>query len=92
MISAIAAILIGVWFYNTAPRSGRAPFPWAVSGVILYFVMALLWSMGVTPSIKDAASHSQGGLMVWVVRYAYIVFGVSVAVALNQWLNKPSGD
>lgn len=90
MFSAVAAALIGMWFYNTAPRSGRAPFPWAVSGVVLYFLMALLWSMAVTPGIKDAASHNQSGFLVFIVQYAYIVFGVSVAALLNQWLNKPS--
>ena len=92
MFSAIAAALIGVWFYQTAPRSGRAPFSWAVSGVVLYFLMALLWSMAVTPAIKDAASHNQGGLLVLIVQYAYIVFGVSVAALINRWLNQPAGN
>lgn len=90
MLSFIAAVLVGIWFYHTAARSGRQAFSWAVSGVGVYFIMAMLWTFAVTPNIKDAASHSQGGLLVLVIQYAYIVFGVSVAAAVNAWLNKPS--
>lgn len=88
MLSVIAAALVGIWFYNTASRSGRKPVSWAVSGVIVYFLAALLWSLTVTPGIKDAATHNQSGLLIFIVRYAYIGIGLTVAAMVNIWLNK----
>ncbi|QSA99852.1 hypothetical protein JWZ98_14290 [Methylomonas sp. EFPC1] len=88
MLGSIAAALVGIWFYNTAARSSRPPISWAVSGVVVYFLAALLWTLAITPSVKDAASHSQSAALIFIVRYAYIGFGVLVAVLLNGWLNK----
>ncbi|WP_415880511.1 hypothetical protein [Methylomonas sp. TEB] len=88
MLGSIAAALVGIWFYNTAARSSRPPISWAVSGVVVYFLAALLCTLAITPSVKDAASHSQSAALIFIVRYAYIGFGVLVAVLLNSWLNK----
>lgn len=88
MIGFIAATLVGIWFYSTASRSGKAPVSWGFSGVVVYFLAALLWSLIVTPGFKDAAIHNQSGLLVFIVRYAYICVGVVAAAAVNFWLNK----
>jgi hypothetical protein len=88
MLGSIAAALIGIWFYNTAPRSGRSPVFWALSGGVVYFLAALLWTLIVTPGVKDAASHTQNGLLIFIVRYAYICFGLACAAGINFWLNK----
>lgn len=89
MLGVIAATLVGFWFYSTASRSGRSPVSWAVSGVMVYFLAALLWSLIVTPGIKDAAIHNQTGLLIFIVKYAYITVGLVSAAAINFWLNKP---
>lgn len=88
MLGSIAAALIGLWFYSTASRSGRPAVSWGVSGMVVYFLAALLWSLIVTPGIKDAATHTQSGMLVFIVKYAYIVFGLACAAAVNIWLNK----
>ncbi len=88
MLGFIAATVVAVWFYNTAPRSGRPQVSWAISGVVVYFLAALLWSLSVTPSIKDAAVHNQSGILIFIVRYAYIGFGLVAAVVVNSLLNK----
>lgn len=90
MLSVIAAIGVSVWFYSTASRSGRAPVSWAVSGVVVYFLAALLWSLIVTPGIKDEAIHNPSGLLIFIIRYAYIGMGLAAAVVVNFWLNKPA--
>ncbi|WP_445370273.1 hypothetical protein ACH518_12155 [Methylomonas sp. HW2-6] len=90
MIGSVAAALIAVWFYNTAARSGRPAISWAVSGVVVYFLAAVLWTLVVTPAIKDTASHTQNGVLVFIVQYAYIAFGAAAALAVNAWLNKPA--
>lgn len=88
MLSVIAAGLVGYWFYSTASRSGRSPFSWAVSGVVVYFLAALLWSLVVTPGVKDAAIHNQSNLLIFIVRYAYIGVGLAAVALVNVWLNK----
>ncbi|MGZ4959359.1 MAG: hypothetical protein ACXV7J_08905 [Methylomonas sp.] len=88
MLGSIAAFLVGAWFYYTAPRSGKSPVSWAVSGVVVYFLAALLWTLLVTPAVKDAASHGQSGLLIFIVRYAYVLFGAVSAILLNFVLNK----
>lgn len=91
MLGSIAAILIGVWFYVSAPRSGRPPLAWAVSGIVVYFLACLLWTLLVTPALIEAADHGKNGLLVFMVRYAYILVGMGVAFVLNAVLNK-AGD
>jgi hypothetical protein len=88
MLSSIAAALIGIWFYNSASRSGRSPVSWALAGIAVYFLAALLWTLLVTPGIKDAASHNQNGILVFIVRYVYIGAGALAALLVNGWLNK----
>ncbi|MGR8929560.1 MAG: hypothetical protein ACU836_02885 [Gammaproteobacteria bacterium] len=89
MWGVIAATAVAVWFYNTAPRSGRQPLSWAASGVVVYFLAALIWSVTVTPGIKDSAIHNPNYLQIFIVRYAYIGFGLAAAAIVNFWLNKP---
>ncbi len=88
MLGSIAAALVGIWFYSTASRSGRSAISWGVSGVVVYFLAALLWSLIVTPGIKDTATHTQSGVLVFIVKYAYIAFGLACAAGINIWLNK----
>ncbi len=90
MLGVMAAIAVCVWFYSTAARSGRTPVSWAISGVVVYFLAALLWSLIVTPAVKDAAIHNQNGLLIFIVRYAYIAVGMLAAAIVNIWLNKGS--
>ena len=88
MLSSIAALLIGAWFYYTASRSGRSSISWAISGGVVYFLAALLWTLLVTPGIKDAAGHGQNSLLIFLVRYAYVLVGAASAILLNGLLNK----
>ena len=91
MLGVIASGCICFWFYSTASRSGRTPVSWAVSGVVVYFITALLWTLTVTPAIKDAAQHNPSGVLIFIVQYAYIAAGLLVAAVVNVWLNKASG-
>ena len=88
IIGSIAAILVFVWFYNTASNSGRNPLHWAIAGFVVYFIVALIWTYFVNPSIKDAAMHSRSVLLMYIVRYAYIVVAVTCAVIFNLKVGK----
>ncbi len=83
MIGSIVAAGVAIWFYQTAKRHGRQPISWAVAGLLVYFTVALLWTNVVTPPIKDAASHSQSGVLIFLTRYAYIIVGLACAAAFN---------
>lgn len=83
MIGTIVAILLAVWFYFTAKQTGRDPVSWAIAGIVLYFTVALTWTTFVTPAIKDAASHSQNGLLIFLTRYAYIAVSSVCAILFN---------
>jgi len=78
MSGSIKAMLVGAWFYHGVGRSGRSSISWTISGVVVYFLAALLWTLLVAPSIKAEAGHGQSGLLVFVVRYAYISGGCGI--------------
>lgn len=84
IIGSIAAIFVLVLFYNTAAGYDRNPVNWAISGFLVYLIVATLWTVAVNPGIKDAAMHSRGALLVFISRYAYIAVALSCAVAFNR--------
>lgn len=44
MIGGIVALLIAVWFYNTASRAGKNPLQWMIAGIIAYYGTMLVWT------------------------------------------------
>jgi hypothetical protein len=90
MVGVIAAILVAVWFFSTAERSGRPQVSWAISGVVVYFLAALLWSLIVTPTLKDSAIHNQSGHADFYGSLCLYRRGLLAAAAVNFWLNKPA--
>ena len=92
IIGSIAAILVLVWFYNTAPNYGRNPVHWAIAGFLVYFVIALLWTYTINPSIKDAAIHSRSTILMFITRYAYIVVSLLGAFIFNLKIGKKNNQ
>jgi len=83
IIGSIAAILVLVWFYNTAPNYGRNPVHWAIAGFLVYFIIALFWTYTINPAIKEAAIHSRSTVLVFITRYAYIAVSLVGAIIFN---------
>ncbi len=83
MLSSIVAAAFAVWYYFTAQKTGRDPVNWAIVGLVIYFIVALSWTWFVTPSIKDAAIHSQSKLLMYITRYGFIVVASACAVFYN---------
>ncbi|MCF6203674.1 MAG: hypothetical protein L3J59_08405 [Methylococcaceae bacterium] len=83
IIGSVVAIFILVWFYNNAPKYGRNPLYWAITGIMVYFAIALFWTYFINPQIKDAAMHGRNTLLMYIARYAYIVVAFSVAAIFN---------
>jgi len=64
-------------------KTGRDPINWAIAGLVIYFIVALSWTWFITPSIKDAAIHSQSKLLMYITRYGFIVIASACAVLYN---------
>jgi len=92
IIGSIAAIFVVVWFYNSAPRLNKNPLHWAIVGFIIYFIVALIWTYFVNPSIKDAAMHSRNTLLMFISRYAYIAVSLACALIFNYQLRQKKQD
>jgi hypothetical protein len=88
IIGSVAAILVSVWFYNTASRSGRNPLHWAIAGFVVYFIVALCWTYFINPGIKDLAMHGRNTLLMYISKYAYIVVAVACSVFFNMTVGK----
>jgi len=60
MIGAIAILLIAFWFYQTAQQRNLPALPWAVGGVLVYYLGFAAWMYLAMRPLMGAAfkSHS----------------------------------
>ncbi len=79
MIGAIAAIIIIIWYYNGARSVGKDPIQGAFIGFLIYFIPAIIWTVLVTPGLRDIVEHNPGLFLGIIVRYGFVVVGVSCA-------------
>jgi len=79
MLGAIAAIVIIIWFYNGARSVGKNPVQGAFVGFLIYFIPAIVWTVLVTPGLRDTVEHNPGLFLGLIVRYGFVVVGVSCA-------------
>jgi hypothetical protein len=84
MFGGIAAILIAIWFYRSALATGKRPLSWVFIGFVSYYLPALLWTMWVTPGLRDIVEHNQNIMLAMVVRFGYIVVGVLCAALVRS--------
>jgi hypothetical protein len=79
MAGTIAAILIVIWFYKSALKSGKEPLRSAALGFAVYFIPALVWTLVITPGMRDAVEHSPNTPLALVVQYTYVIVGMACA-------------
>lgn len=83
MFGSIAALIIAYWYYQSATKQNLNPVKWAVIGVSAYFIPAVIWTLLVTPGLRDAFEHNQNMLLGFIVRFAYVAVGVGCSVLLH---------
>ncbi len=83
MVGSIAALFIAYWYYQCAVKQNLNPVKWVAIGVLVYFIPAVIWTVMVTPGLKDTVEHNQSVLLGLFVRFAYIAVGVGCAVWVN---------
>ncbi len=79
MIGAIAAIIIVIWYYRSALESNKNPVTAAAIGFLAYLVPAIIWTIAVTPGLRDSVEHDPGLFLGLIVRYGFIIVGVACA-------------
>ncbi len=60
-IGGVLAILVAVWFYNTAVKLDLNPWQWIIGGVIIFYGVKYLWVKGILKPLLGAslaANHS----------------------------------
>lgn len=72
MPGAVIAVLICVWYYQTATKLNINPLPWIVGGLILYYGMKYGWTYGVakpvfgkkmmSPMLNDLSGAAVGAI------------------------------
>ena len=91
MLGAIAAIAIVIWYYKGAIAIGKNPVHAVIIGLLLYFIPAILWTVYVTPGLRDTVEHNPGLILGLIVRYGFVVVGVCCAALYRlKVLNKAS--
>ena len=88
IIGSLVAIGISIWFYLTAKEINKKPVHWAMAGFMVYFIVGLIWTYFINPSIKEAFLHNRSWVLMMLVRYAHIVVALGVTVAFNRIVGK----
>ncbi len=84
MVGTLVAFFVVIWFYMTAQRVGRQPISWAVAGLVVYFMVCLVWTWFVTPILKDSATHTQNGVLIFFTQYGYVIMALICAGLFNM--------
>ncbi|MGJ0493159.1 hypothetical protein [Methylobacter sp.] len=79
MAGTITALLITYWFYRSAEATGKNPLSSAGLGFLSFLIPCIVWTVAVTPGLRDAVEHNPGTLSGIFVNYAYIVVGAACA-------------
>jgi hypothetical protein len=90
MIGTITAFLIAYWYYKSAELVGKNPLSSAGMGFLFYLVPCIVWTLTVTPGLRDAVDHNPGTLTGLFVNYAYILVGAACAIGIKFLYFKPS--
>ena len=82
MIGSIAAIIIVYLYYRSAQAAKKDIVTWCAIGLVAYFIPAVIWTITVTPDLRNSVEHTQSAFMAFIVRYLFVI----VASACSLWL------
>jgi hypothetical protein len=66
-------------FTKAPKRPAKNPLSSAVLGFLSFLIPCVVWTVAVTPGLRDALEHNPGTLSGLFVNYAYIVVGAASA-------------
>ena len=83
MLGTITGFLITFWFYKGAEATGKNPLSSALVGFLSYLIPCIIWTITITPDLRDAVDHNPGVLFGLFVNYAYILVGAVCAIVIK---------
>ncbi len=83
MLGTIVAIAIAYWFYKSAEHANKNPLKTGAVGFLAFLIPGIVWTLAVTPGLRDAVQHNPGALSVILAKYAYIMVGALCAVGIK---------
>ena len=85
MLAKIAAILMIVWFFQTAKENGGKPFEWVIIGLIGYWVV--WWIVTLTVANPILNSMNKGSVMLLLlIRHIPAFAAIAAAVLVRKKL------
>lgn len=79
MLGGIIAVLIAIWFYRSALSMGENPWVWAINGVIVYYLIVMLWTFLVARPLMPKAHSQHAVLIAALLGYSANVLGLLMA-------------
>ena len=77
MLGAIAAIFIAIWFYKSSLDTGKSPIPSAILGLFVYFIPATVWTLTITPGLRDFIEHNPNMLLGLLIANGHVLVGIA---------------
>jgi hypothetical protein len=81
---AIGAILIAIWFFNSAKRANKNPYLWVIVGIISFYIFSIFCLYGILKPFLEHAffiHHMKTGI---AIKASALIFGVLMG-ALIHW-------
>jgi hypothetical protein len=85
MLGGIVALLVAIWFYRSAEGRGLPSVPWAIAGVIAYYVPNFIWSLLVAKPWLTTLHAQNAPAMSSLVGHSSIFVGLLFAVVARQF-------
>jgi hypothetical protein len=85
MLGGIVAVIIAVWFYRSAEGRGIPAIPWAVAGVIAYYVPNFIWSLLIAKPWLSQLHAQNAAVLSSVVGHSSIVVGAVFALLAHRF-------
>lgn len=85
MLGGIIAVVIAIWFYRSAEARGLPPIPWAVAGVVAYYVPNFIWSLLVAKPWLSTLHAQNAAVLSSIVGHSSILVGAVFAVLAHRF-------
>ena len=92
MLGGVVAIVFAIWFYRSAEARGLPAIPWALAGIVAYYVPNFIWSLVVAKPWLATLHAQNAAAMSSIVGHSSILVGAVVALVVRHFalLRTPS--
>ena len=84
MVGGVIAVLVCVWFYQTASKLNINPLPWIVGALILYYGAKFGWIFGVVKPLMGGNFLGYGAMAGFLIELSGALAGAGVAAVFRS--------